>query len=171
MFNSCVTNSIFKRPPPRHAQVPGRAQVAPRRARVPLHHLGAAALQNRGRARLFVEHLSAYERRLNLGKVSAAGQGAQNLQQAMKDAVAVALSERLTSYAAHHFLAKAARLNYLDPGLFDQEVRVPTACSRPGWGLQARKRKRERERECGADRAPQQHIKRDAASIEGRALR
>jgi hypothetical protein len=115
----------------------------------------------------FVEHLSAYERRLNLGKVSAAGHGAQNLQQSMKGAVAVALSERLTSYAAHHFLAKAARLNYLDPGLFDQEVRVPRACSRPGWGLQARKRKRE----SGADIAPQQHIKRDAASIEGRALR
>jgi hypothetical protein len=66
----------------------------------------------------FVEHLSAYERRLNLGKLKTTHQ----LQQSMKDAVAVALSSRLGAYSAYHFVAKAARLNYLDPALLDREV-------------------------------------------------
>ena len=59
----------------------------------------------------FVEHLSAYERRLNLGKMSSNG----GLQESMKLGVAKGLSSRLGSYAAHHFESKAARLNYLDP--------------------------------------------------------
>jgi len=66
----------------------------------------------------FVEHLSAYERRLNLGKLK----HNFKFQEQMKNAVASALSTRLASYAGHHFVGKAAQLNYLDPSLLDQEV-------------------------------------------------
>ena len=67
----------------------------------------------------FVEHLSAYERRLNLGKLATARQ----LQQRTKDAVAAALASRLGAYARYHFVGKAARLNYLKPAPLDRDAR------------------------------------------------
>lgn len=51
----------------------------------------------------FVEHLSAYERRLNFGAIR------QRSQQAVREQVAAALSDRLRSYASDQFLARARR--------------------------------------------------------------
>jgi len=61
----------------------------------------------------FVEHLSAYERRLNLGKIQ--GKAGST----MKAATAESLSRRLGAYASFHFEAKAAMRNHLDPSLPD----------------------------------------------------
>jgi len=55
----------------RHEKVPVRAQVSPRRARLSLHNLDAAARQDRGRARLFRGALERVRAAAQLGEAEA----------------------------------------------------------------------------------------------------